>query len=248
VILASLLLKLGGYGFLRFSLSLLPGASTVYAPLIFTLALLGIVFASLSTLRQLDLKRVIAYSSIAHMNLVVLGIFSNSYQGVQGSIFLMIGHGIISGALFLMVGMLYLRYKERIYFYYGGIALLMPLFSFIFFFFFLANISLPGTCNFVGEFLILLGIFQTNFLTTIYGCTSVVLCAAYSIWIYNKFCCGTLNLDYIYNFIDLTLIELKILCPFLVLTIFLGIYPSILLNQMESSLFLILFFLDSSLI
>jgi NADH:ubiquinone oxidoreductase subunit 4 (subunit M) len=162
-------------------LSLLPGACIIFTPIIFTLSLLGIIFASVSTLRQLDLKRIIAYSSIAHMNLVVLGLFSYSYQGIQGSVFLMVGHGLVSGALFLMVGMLYSRYEERLYSYYGGVALLMPLFCFFFLFFIFSNISLPGTCNFIGEFLILIGLFQTNTIATFYATSGIVLCAGYSI-------------------------------------------------------------------
>jgi NADH:ubiquinone oxidoreductase subunit 4 (subunit M) len=181
VILASLLLKLGGYGFLRYLLLLFPEACQYYAPFVFTLCLLGIIYASLSTFRQIDLKKIIAYSSIAHMNLVVAGLFSLNISGILGAILLMLAHGIVSGALFLLVGVLYERFHTRLIRYFGGLTQVMPLFSSCFFFFNLANMGLPGTFNFVGELLIFVGLFKVHPLLVIYTGLSVVLSAGYSL-------------------------------------------------------------------
>lgn len=158
VILAGILLKLGGYGFIRFSLSLFPEASFYFAPLIYLLSVLGTIFASLTTLRQVDLKKIIAYSSVAHMSLVTLGLFSFNIQALEGCIILMLGHGLVASSLFLSVGMIYDRYKTRIVKYYGGLTHLMPLHSTIFLFFIFSSIAFPGTCNFIGEFLVFLGL------------------------------------------------------------------------------------------
>lgn len=181
MLLASLLLKLGGYGFLRFSLTLLAEGSATYAPLVSACALLGVVYGSLSTLRQIDLKRIIAYSSVAHMNLVVLGIFSNNQQGLEGAIYLMLGHGVVSTALFFSVGVLYDRHHSRLLRYYGGVAAVMPLFAAFFFAFTLANMSFPATSNFLGELLIFVGIFGQNSTILIFSTAGIVLSAAYSV-------------------------------------------------------------------
>jgi NADH:ubiquinone oxidoreductase subunit 4 (subunit M) len=181
MLLASLLLKLGGYGFVRFSLTMLPDACQYYAPLVTTLSLLGVIYGSLSTIRQLDMKRVIAYSSVAHMNLVMLGLFSNTVQGVEGAIYLMVGHGIVSTALFFCVGVLYDRYHSRIFRYYGGLVTVMPLFAAFFFAFTLANMSFPGTSNFLGELLIFLGIFANNTAVLVFSTAGIVGAAIYSV-------------------------------------------------------------------
>lgn len=181
MLLASLLLKLGGYGFLRFSLSMLAEGSHYYAPAVSTLSLLGVLYGSLSTIRQIDLKRVIAYSSVAHMNLVMLGLFSNNQQGVEGAIYLMVGHGVVSTALFFCVGVMYDRYHSRLLRYYGGLVTVMPLFASAFFVFTLANMSFPGTSNFLGELLLFLGVFANNSIVLLFSTSGVVLSAVYSV-------------------------------------------------------------------
>lgn len=181
MLLASLLLKLGGYGFLRFSLPMLPIGSAYFSPLVSTCALLGVVYASLSTLRQIDLKRIIAYSSVAHMSVVMVGLFSYTQQGVEGAIYLMIGHGVVSAALFFCVGVLYDRTHTRLLRYYGGVASVMPLFAAAFFLFTLANMGFPGTSNFIGELLIFLGAMSSNSAVLLFVTSGIVLSAVYSI-------------------------------------------------------------------
>lgn len=181
MLLASLLLKLGGYGFVRFSISLLSEGSAYYAPIVSTCALLGVIYGSLSTLRQIDLKRIVAYSSVAHMNLVMLGLFSNNQQGLEGAIYLMLGHGVVSTALFFAVGVLYDRHHTRLLRYYGGVVTVMPLFAAFFFMFTLANMSFPATSNFLGELLIFLGIFANNSTVLLFATAGIVLSAAYSV-------------------------------------------------------------------
>lgn len=162
MILAGILLKLGGYGFLRFSLGLFPDSSAYFTPLIYTISVFGVMYASITTLQQVDLKKIIAYSSVGHMGLVTIGIFSGNTQGIIGSILLMISHGIVSGALFLCVGMLYERHHTRVVKYYGGLINTMPLYSVCFITFTMGNIGLPGTSSFIGEFLVIMGSFETN--------------------------------------------------------------------------------------
>lgn len=181
VLLAALLLKLGGYGMLRFLIPLFPYANLYYKPFFYLICCLSIFFASFSALRQIDLKRIIAYSSIAHMNFALLGVASLTYYGIQGAIFLMLGHGLVAAALFLLVGVLYDRYHVRAVKYYGGLASVMPLFSFFFFFFSLANFSLPGTANFIGEVLILVGLMKINFFLCLFAATSIFFSAAFSV-------------------------------------------------------------------
>ncbi|VAI15624.1 unnamed protein product [Triticum turgidum subsp. durum] len=216
VILAGILLKLGTYGFLRFSIPMFPEATLCFTPFIYTLSAIAIIYTSLTTLRQIDLKKIIAYSSVAHMNLVTIGMFSPNIQGIGGSILLMLSHGLVSSALFLCVGVLSDRHKTRLVRYYGGLVSTMPNFSTIFFFFTLANMSLPGTISFIGEFLILVGAFQRNSLVATLAALGMILGAAYSLWLYNRVVSGNLKPDFLYKFSDLNGREVSIFLPFLV--------------------------------
>lgn len=228
VLLAGILLKLGVYGFLRFSLALFEYASIFFSPLIYTLCIFGILYTSFSAIRQTDLKRIIAYSSIAHMNLVVIGIFSFNIIGIEGAIFQSLSHGFVAGSLFFLVGFLYNRYHSKLVYYYGGLIHFMPLYAIFFLSFTLANIALPGTSNFVGEFLLLFGIFNTNSFIAILSTLGVILCGAYSLWLYNKVIFGNIKNNYLIKFYDLEKKEIFILIIPLFITILLGIYPSIL--------------------
>ena len=230
IILASLLLKLGGYGFLRTSLPLCPNATLYYLPFIYSFCLFGIIFCSFVALRQNDLKKIIAYSSVAHMNLVVLGIFSANIQGLQGSIFLMVGHALSSSGLFFLVGCLYDRHKTRLINYFGNLLQTMPLLSFLFFFYTLTNVSFPGTSNFIGEILILIGVFEINSFVTVIAAFSGVLTVAYSFWLFNRLIFGTTKLNYITYYTDLLLWECDILIYFSILILALGLKPNYILN------------------
>lgn len=234
VLLAGILLKLGTYGFLRFSIPMFPLATIYFTPLIYVLSILAIIYTSLITLRQIDLKKIIAYASIGHMNFVTLGIFSLNIQGIEGSLLIMLSHGIVSSALFLSVGVIYDRHKTRLVKYYRGLTLVMPLFSIIFLFFTLANMSVPGTSSFIGEFLVLNGLFQINIFTTILASTAIILGAAYSIWLYNRIAFGTIT-PYIHKFNDINLKELFIFIPLILLTLLMGIYPDLFLDTMHIS-------------
>jgi proton-translocating NADH-quinone oxidoreductase chain M len=235
VLLAGILLKLGVYGFLRFSLSLFPEASLFFSPMVYLLSVIGVIYASLSAIRQTDLKRIIAYSSVAHMNLVTLGIFSFNVIGLEGSILQSISHGFVSGAMFFMVGILYDRYHSRLLSYYGGLVHMMPVYSVFFLIFTMANIALPGTSSFVGEFLLLSGIYKTNVISCIVGAIGVILCGAYSLWLYNRIIFGNLKIAYATKFEDLNLREFVILLPLLILVIFMGVYPSFFSNFIHLS-------------
>lgn len=235
VLLAGVLLKLGTYGFIRFSLPLFPFASFYYAPLVDTLAVVGIIFTSFTAIRQTDFKRIVAYSSIAHMNLVILGIFSFNSIGIEGAILQSLSHGFVASALFLIIGVVYERYGTRLVYYYGGLATVMPLFVFIFLFFTLANIAFPGTSSFVGEFLILIGSFNTNITVTIFGATGIVISGAYSLWLFNRISYGNLKIQYISKFMDLNLRELVIFLPLILGTLWVGIYPNFFLTTMHMS-------------
>ena len=235
VLLAGILLKLGVYGFLRFSLTLFPEASLFFSPLVYLLSVLGVIYASLTAIRQTDLKRIIAYSSVAHMNLVTLGIFSFNTIGLEGSILQSISHGFVSGAMFLLVGILYNRYHSRLLYYYGGLVHVMPLYSALFLIFTMANIALPGTSSFVGEFLLLCGIYKTNVVACIVGAIGVILCGAYSLWLYNRVIFGNLKISYTIQFKDLNFREFSILLPLLFFVIFMGIYPSFFSNFIHLS-------------
>jgi len=226
VLLAGILLKLGVYGFLRFSLSLFPQASLYFSPLVYLLSVLGVIYASMSAIRQTDIKRIIAYSSVAHMNLVTLGIFSFNIIGLEGSILQSISHGFVSGAMFLLVGILYDRYHSRLLYYYGGLVHMMPVYSVFLLIFTMANIALPGTSSFVGEFLLLTGIYKTNVVSCIVGALGVILCGAYSLWLYNRIIFGNLKTEFITRFKDIDFREFTILMPLLFFVVFMGIYPS----------------------
>ena len=235
VILAGIMLKLGGYGFLRLSLPLFPYACLYFTPLVYTMSIGAIVYTSLTTLRQVDLKKVIAYSSVAHMNFITIGLFSYNTQGVLGSVFLMLSHGIVSPALFLLVGVLYDRHKTRLIRYYAGCARTMPVFALFFLFFTMANLSLPGTGSFVGEFLILTGLFQTNTFTAVLACTGTILGAAYALWLCNRVIYGYGKVYYISEQSDLTRREFWILLPFAVTVLWMGLQPEPFLNGLHSS-------------
>lgn len=241
MLLASLLLKLGGYGFLRFSLSMLHEGSAHFNSLVATLSLLGVVYGSLSTIRQIDLKRVIAYSSVAHMNLVMLGLFSYNQQGIEGATYLMVGHGVVSAALFFCVGVLYDRYHTRLLRYYGGLVTVMPLFSFFFFAFTLANMSFPGTSNFIGEILLFLGIFAQNSTTLLFSTAGIVLSAVYSVWLYNRVVFGTLKTTYISRFSDVSRRECAILVTLLISMVILGLSANFILEFLHFPVKTILF-------
>jgi proton-translocating NADH-quinone oxidoreductase chain M len=223
MLLASLLLKLGGYGFLRFSVDALVAGAFHFLPHVAVIALLGVIYGSLSTIRQIDMKRVIAYSSVAHMNLVMLGLFSYSQQGIEGAVYLMVAHGVVSTALFFCVGVLYDRHHTRLFRYYGGLVLVMPLFASAFFAFTLANMSFPGTSNFIGELLIFVGIFSSNEFVTIFAASGIVLAAVYSIWLYNRVCFGTMKTTHINRFSDLNLRESAIFLTLLLPMVLLGL-------------------------
>jgi proton-translocating NADH-quinone oxidoreductase chain M len=237
VILAGILLKMGGYGFLRFSLPMFPLATVYFTPLIFTLSLIAAIYASLTTLRQVDLKKIIAYSSVSHMSFVTIGIFSANMQGVEGSIILMLSHGLVSSALFICVGVLYDRYRTRIIKYYGGLVQVMPVFTLFLTFFIFSNIGFPGTSSFVGELLVLLGLVNSSMILTFFVSISLILGAAYSIWLLNRVCFGILKLEYLITFQDISRREFWILFIFMVLISWIGIYPNILLDEIHLSVF-----------
>jgi proton-translocating NADH-quinone oxidoreductase chain M len=242
VLLAGILLKLGVYGFLRFSLNLFPEASLFFSPFVYLLSVLGIIYASMSAIRQTDLKRIIAYSSVAHMNLVTMGIFSFNIIGIEGSIMQSISHGFVSGAMFLLVGILYDRYHSRLLYYYGGLVHMMPVYAVLFLIFTMANIALPGTSSFVGEFLLLTGIYKVNILSSVISALGVILCGAYSLWLYNRIIFGNLKINHTLLFKDITFREFAILFPLLFLVFLMGIYPTFFLNFIHlasSNLFLI---------
>lgn len=235
VLLAGIMLKLGAYGFLRFSISIFPYASIYFTPLIYTMSCIAIVYTSLTTIRQVDLKKIIAYSSVAHMNFVTLGLFALNAQGIEGSIMLMLSHGIVSPALFLLVGALYDRHKTRLLRYYGGAAQMMPLFAICMLFFTMANISLPGTSSFVGEFLVLTGAFQNNSFATIISATGMVLGAAYALWLCNRcLYCFPKN-EAIKAWSDLSRREFWIFFPFIFLVLLMGILPQPFLDTITTS-------------
>lgn len=235
VILAGILLKLGTYGFLRFSIPIFPSATLYFTPLIYAMSIIAIVYASLTTLRQVDLKKIIAYSSVAHMNYVTLGMFSLNVQGIEGSLLLMLSHGFVSSALFLCIGTIYDRTHTRLIKYYGGAAQTMPLFSFFFFFFTLGNISLPGTSSFVGEILILLGVFQTNTFVGFVATSGMIFGTAYSIWLFNRVSFGNLKPYFFKSFADLNRRESFLFLPFFFAVLWMGLYPDVFLISMHSS-------------
>src|SRR5579885_2507270 len=234
VILAAILLKMGGYGFLRFSLPMFPVASHDFAPLIFTLSVVAIVYTSLVALMQEDMKKLIAYSSVAHMGFVTMGIFAATAQGVQGGIFQMISHGIVSGALFLCVGVVYDRMHTREIAFYGGLVNRMPLYAFVFMVFTLANVGLPGTSGFIGEFLSLIGTFRINMPVATLATLGVILSAAYALWLYRKMIFGVLK-PAVAGIKDIGWREAVIFAPLVALTILIGVAPKPVLDLSAAS-------------
>ena len=237
VLLAGVLIKLGSYGLIRYSLGITPIACEYFAPLVFTLSLLGVIYASITTLRQTDLKRIIAYSSVGHMGIVTIGIFSMNIEGLQGSIFLQLAHGIVSSALFIIVTLLYERYHTRIVKYYRGITITMPIYSTFFLIFTMSNIGVPGTSNFIGEILALTGAMQSNLIVAVIAAIGMVLSASYGLFLYNRVSFGGLSLIAPR---DVTRREYWILLPLAILTILLGIWPGIILDTTLASVLAIL--------
>jgi NADH-quinone oxidoreductase subunit M len=235
VILAAILLKMGGYGFLRFSLPMFPLASHDLAPLIFSLSAIAIIYTSLVALMQEDIKKLIAYSSVAHMGFVTMGIFAGTMQGVAGGVFQMISHGIVSGALFLCVGVVYDRMHTREIAAYGGLVNRMPLYALMLLVFTMANVGLPGTSGFVGEFMTLIGTFKVSILTATFATTGVILSAAYALWLYRKVVFGALTKPSLASIKDLTMREGLTLVPLVGLTLLFGFYPKPVLDMSASS-------------
>ncbi len=225
VILAGILLKMGGYGFLRFSLPMFPLASDMFAPFVFTLSIVAIIYTSLVALMQEDMKKLIAYSSVAHMGYVTMGIFAANAQGIQGGIFQMLSHGLVSGALFLCVGVIYDRMHTREIAAYGGLVNNMPKYAVAFLIFTMANVGLPGTSSFVGEFLTLMGAFRVNTWVAFFATFGVILSAAYALWLYRRVIFGTLDKESLKGLLDLSTREKAMLYPLVILVIFYGVYP-----------------------
>ena len=236
VLLAAILLKMAGYGFIRFSLGLFPVASEVFTPLIYTLSVIAIIFTSFIALMQEDMKKLIAYSSVAHMGYVTLGIFTIQQQGIEGSIIQMISHGLVSAALFLCVGVVYDRMHSRLIDTYGGIVSIIPKYSVLFMLFTLAALGLPGTSGFVGEFLILMGAFKDNFLVAVIASIGVIIGAAYMLWLYKRVIFGKLINNDLKKMIDLNRSESIILTSLAIPTLFFGFYPDPLINTIEVSI------------
>jgi NADH-quinone oxidoreductase subunit M len=235
VILAGVLLKLGTYGFIRFSLPLFPQASFYFAPFVYTVSLVGIVYASLTAIRQTDFKRIIAYTSVAHMNVVMLGIFSFNNVGIEGALLQSLSHGFVASALFVIIGVVYERYRTRLVKYYGGLVHTMPLYISIFLFFTMANIGLPGTSGFIGEFLIFAGSFKVNTSVTFFGCTGMVLGGCYALWLFNRIAYGNLKSQYIKQTLDINKREFFIFAPLIFYTIVFGLTPDPYLNSIHMS-------------
>jgi proton-translocating NADH-quinone oxidoreductase chain M len=236
VILAGLLLKLGGYGIIRILFTIFPCGYVFFAPLVITLAGIGAVYASFSCLSQIDLKRIIAYASVSHMNMVLVALFSCNIYGFEGSMFLMLSHGLVSSSLFLLIGSLYSRGHTRILNYYGGLVESMPLFSVIFLIFTLANMGFPLTSNFIGEILVYIGIFLSNpFLMILLG-TNIFLSGAYSIWLFNRLVFGSAKTNYTFVLVDLSCREIHIFLPLIFFTFVLGTYPNLVLTVLFNSI------------
>jgi len=227
VVLAAILLKMGGYGFLRFSLPMFPIASDMFTPLVMWLSVIAIVYTSLVALVQEDMKKLIAYSSVAHMGYVTAGIFAANQQGVDGAIFQMISHGFVSGALFLCVGVIYDRMHTRDIDAYGGLVNRMPAYALIFMLFTMANVGLPGTSGFIGEFLVLMGLFQVNTWIAMIATTGVILSALYALYLYRRVVMGDLIKESLKSITDMSAREKWIFAPLIVMTLLLGVYPSL---------------------
>jgi NADH-quinone oxidoreductase subunit M len=235
VILAGVLLKLGTYGFIRFSLPLFPQASFYFTPFVYTISLVGIVYASLTAIRQTDFKRIIAYTSVAHMNVVMLGIFSFNNVGIEGALLQSLSHGFVASALFVIIGVVYERYRTRLVKYYGGLVHTMPLYISIFLFFTMANIGFPGTSGFIGEFLIFAGSFKVNSSVTFFGATGMVLGGCYALWLFNRIAYGNLKSQYIKQTLDINKRDFFIFIPLIFYTIVFGLTPDPYLNSIHMS-------------
>jgi NADH-quinone oxidoreductase subunit M len=230
VILAAILLKMGGYGFIRFSIPMFPEASAMFAPMVFALSVIAIIYTSLVALMQEDIKKLIAYSSVAHMGFVTMGLFTLTPQGIQGAMFQMVSHGLVSGALFLCVGVVYDRMHTREIAAYGGLVNRMPLYAVAFMVFTMANVGLPGTAGFVGEFLTLLGAFKANPWVAFFATTGVILSAAYALWLYRRVMYGEMVKPELKNISDINPREILLLAPLVALTIWYGIAPGQILD------------------
>jgi NADH-quinone oxidoreductase subunit M len=226
---------MGGYGFIRISLPMFPEASQYFAPLVFSLSVIAIVYTSLVALMQEDMKKLIAYSSVAHMGFVTMGLFSMNAQGLQGAMFTMISHGLVSGALFLCVGVVYDRMHTRDIAAYGGLVQRMPLYAVAFLIFTMANVGLPGTSSFVGEFLSLLGAFRANPWVAFFATTGVILSAAYGLWLYRRVVYGALDKPALQGIRDLVPREIVLLAPLVVLVIYYGVNPNPILDSFSAS-------------
>jgi NADH-quinone oxidoreductase subunit M len=226
VILAGVLLKMGGYGFLRFSVPMLPLASAHFAPMMFTLGVVAVIYTSLVALAQEDMKKLIAYSSIAHMGVVVIGIFTFNQQGLDGALFQMLSHGVVAAALFLCVGVIYDRIHTREIARYGGLGDRMPAYALVFMLFTMASIGLPGTSGFVGEFLVLVGAFRVNFWLSLLGSLGMILGAAYMLYLYRRIIFGSITKDDLKSILDLSPREVAIFAPLVLLTLWMGVYPA----------------------
>jgi NADH-quinone oxidoreductase subunit M len=235
VILAGILLKMGGYGFIRFSLPMFPDASQYFAPLVFALSIVAIIYTSLVALVQTDMKKLIAYSSVAHMGFVTMGLFAMTAQGVEGAVFQMISHGLVSGALFLCVGVVYDRIHTREIAAYGGLVQRMPRYAVALMIFTLANVGLPGTSGFIGEFLTLIGTFQVNSWVALLATTGVILSAAYALYLYRRVIFGVLEKPNLMHIPDLSMREIAILAPLVVLTLYYGVHPQPIIDASAAS-------------
>jgi NADH-quinone oxidoreductase subunit M len=235
VILAGVLLKMGGYGFLRFSLPMLPLASEYFTPLVYTLSIIAVIYTSLVALAQEDMKKLIAYSSVAHMGFVTVGIFAATQQAVQGAVYQMLSHGIVSGALFLCVGVVYDRLHTREIERYGGLVNNMPKYAFVFMLMMLASVGLPGTSGFVGEFLVLAGVFQVNTWVSLLTATGVILGATYMLYLYRRVIYGELTKEDLKGLPDLSRRELVIFVPLVIIVMWMGVYPMSFLAVMDVS-------------
>ncbi len=235
VILAGVLLKMGGYGFLRFSLPMMPLASEYFAPLIFGLSIIAVIYTSLVALAQEDMKKLIAYSSVAHMGFVTIGIFTFNVQGVEGAVFQMLSHGVVSAALFLCVGVVYDRMHSRLIATYGGLVHRMPLYAAVFMVFMLGSVGLPGTSGFVGELLVLVGAYQVSTWVAALAATGVILGAAYMLWLYRRVIFGELTKPELKSILDLNMREVAVFAPLVIAVIWMGVYPSSFLDLIHAS-------------
>jgi len=247
VVLAAILLKMGGYGFIRFSLPMFPDASHYFAPLVWSLSIIAIIYTSLVALVQEDMKKLIAYSSVAHMGFVTMGLFAMTQQGVQGAVFQMVSHGFVSGALFLCVGVVYDRMHTRDIAAYGGLVKVMPLYALAFMIFTLANVGLPGTSGFVGEFLTLIGVFTVNSWVALFATTGVILSACYALFLYRRVIFGVIEKPALATLSDLSSREIALLAPLAALTIYYGVHPGPILDASAASVGLLVKNYDAAL-